>query len=269
MFAIDCHDHVYNRRIAPKAVQSVGEFYAVQMNCTGTSEELIKIAQSSNVKKFVINAVALSPKPVSRLNDFMAKEQAEHDEFTALGTLHPDMEGLDEEIERMISLGLHGVKLHPDSQSFDMDCPAAMKIYERLEGRLPLLIHCGDYRFDRSHPRRLVNILEAFPKLTVVAAHFGGWSIFDEAIPYMKDRNCYMDISSSMPFIGKEKVYDLISLYGADRLLFGSDFPMWHPVKEYEMFMQLPMSREKRQKILYKNAAEVFDIDITGFDEEE
>ena len=51
MFAIDCHDHVYNRRIAPKAVQSVGEFYAVQMNCTGTSEELIKIAQSSNVKK--------------------------------------------------------------------------------------------------------------------------------------------------------------------------------------------------------------------------
>ena len=150
-----------------------------------------------------------------------------------------------------------------------MDCKNAMKIYEMLEGRLPVLMHCGDHRFDRSHPSRLAKVLDTFPGLTVVAAHFGGWSIFDEAVPYVKDRKCYMDISSSMPFIGKEKVYDLISLYGADRLLFGSDFPMWHPVKEYEMFMQLPMSREKRQKILYKNAAEVFDIDITGFDEEE
>ncbi len=269
MFAIDCHDHVYNRRIAPKAVQSVGEFYSVQMNCTGTADELLKIAASSNVKKFVINAVALSPKPVERLNDFMAKEQNAHEEFTALGTLHPDMEDPAKEVERIISLGLHGIKLHPDSQSFDMDCPAAMKLYECIEGRLPLLIHCGDYRFDRSHPKRLVNILDAFPKLTVVAAHFGGWSIFDQAVPYLKDRSCYMDISSSMPFIGKEKVYDYIRLYGADRLLFGSDFPMWNPVKEYEMFMELPMSKENRQKILYKNAADVFDIDITGFDDQD
>ena len=46
-----------------------------------------------------------------------------------------------------------------------------------------------------------------------------------------------MDISSSMPFIGKDKVAEYIRLYGADRLLFGSDYPMWHPVKEYDMFI--------------------------------
>ena len=267
MFAIDCHDHVYNRRIAPKAVQSVGEFYSVIMNCSGTTDELLKIAESSQVKKFVINAVALSPKPVPKLNDFMAKEQSAHEEFTALGTLHPDMEGLDDEIERIIQLGLHGIKLHPDSQSFDMDSPAAMKIYERIEGRLPLLIHCGDYRFNRSHPRRLANILDAFPGLTVVAAHFGGWSVFEEAVPYLRSRNCYMDISSSMPFIGKDKVAEYIRLYGADRLLFGSDYPMWHPVREYESFMEIQLSDEERRKILYQNASKVFDIDISGFDE--
>ena len=110
MFAIDCHDHVYNRRIAPKAVQSVGEFYSVIMNCSGTTDELLKIAESSQVKKFVINAVALSPKPVPKLNDFMAKEQSAHEEFTALGTLHPDMEGLDDEIERIIKCYRSGQK---------------------------------------------------------------------------------------------------------------------------------------------------------------
>lgn len=266
MFAIDCHAHVYNRRIAPRAVQSVGEFYSVQMNCSGIADELIKMSERSPIKKFVINAVALSPKPVKKLNDFMAEECEKHKEFTGLGTVHPDMEDLDEEIERIISLGLHGIKLHPDSQSFDMDCHKAMKIYERIEGRLPLLIHCGDYRFDRSHPRRLANVLDAFPNLTVVAAHFGGWSIFDEAVPYIKDRNCYMDISSSFPFIGKEKVFEYIKLYGADRLMFGSDFPMWHPVKEYETFMELKLSEEERKKILWQNSAKVFDIDCSDFE---
>ena len=263
MIAIDCHDHVYNRRLAPRAVQSVGEFYGVTMNCSGVSDELIKISERSPVKKFVINAVALSPSPVSKLNDFIAKEVSAHpNEFTGLGTLHPDMDKPEDEIERIISMGLKGVKLHPDSQNFDMDCKNAMKIYEMLEGRLPILMHCGDHRFDRSHPSRLAKILDAFPKLTVVAAHFGGWSIFDEAIPYVKDRKCYMDISSSFPFIGKEKVHKLIGLYGAERLMFGSDFPMWDPVKEYQTFMELPLTTEQQELILYKNAAKVFDINI-------
>ncbi len=265
MFAIDCHDHVYNKRIASKAVESVGEFYSVQMNCTGTSDELINISKKSPVKKFVINSVALNSRTVKRLNNFMSEEQQNHNEFTALGTLHPDMENPEEEIGRIISLGLHGIKLHPDSQNFDMDCPAAMKLYECIEGRLPLLIHCGDFRFDRSHPRRLVKVLDAFPDLTVIAAHFGGWSIFEEAVPYMKNCNCYMDISSSFPFIGKEKVYDYIKLYGSERLLFGSDFPMWNPVSEYNTFMELKLSQEEQKNILYKNSADIFHIDISEF----
>ncbi|MBQ8134966.1 MAG: amidohydrolase family protein [Clostridia bacterium] len=261
MFAIDCHDHVYNKRIAPRAVQSVGEFYDVKMNCSGIADELIKISVNSPVKKFVINAVALSPKPVCKLNDFIAGECGKHSEFTGLGTLHPDMDGMEEELERIIALGLHGIKLHPDSQCFDMDCDKAMKMYEKIEGRLPILMHCGDYRSDRSHPKRLVNILNAFPDLTVVGAHFGGWSVFDEAVPYLKDRNCPLDISSSIPFIGIGKVSELIKLYGADRLMFGSDFPMWNPVKEYEAFMQIDMDDDEREKILWKNAARVFNID--------
>ncbi len=262
MFAIDCHDHVYNRRIAPLAVQSVGQFYGVDMNCTGVSDGLIKISQTSPIKKFVINAVALSPSPVKKLNDFIAKECAAHPEFTGLGTLHPDMNRPEDEIERIISLGLKGIKLHPDSQNFDMDCKNAMKIYEKLQGRLPVLMHCGDHRFDRSHPSRLAKILDTFPDLTVVAAHFGGWSIFDEAVPFVKDRKCYMDISSSFPFIGKEKVHKLICLYGAERLMFGSDFPMWDPVKEYRNFIELPLTTEQQELILWKNAAKVFNIEF-------
>ena len=53
-------------------------------------------------------------------------------------------------------------------------------------------------------------------------------------------------------------------MYGADRLLFGSDFPMWHPVREYEQFMQLPLTEEERDKILWQNACDIFSIPVPG-----
>ena len=261
MIAIDCHCHIYHPRMAAKAVESVGNFYEHDMSCSGTSQELVNIASQTKVRHFVINAVALNARAVRKLNDFIAGECKSHPEFTGLGTLHPDMENAAEEIERIISLGLAGIKLHPDSQQFDMDSDKAMKIYELIEGRLPVLIHCGDHRYDSSHPRRLANILDAFPKLTVVAGHLGGWSIFEEAVPYVKDRHCYMDISSTMPFIGTEKTLEYIKMYGADRIMFGSDYPMFSPVAEYDSFMSMPLSDEEREKILWKNAADVFGID--------
>ena len=262
MFVIDCHDHVYNKKLAARTVAGVGKFYDVQMNCSGLADELIEISQKSPIKRFIINSVAVSPKSVCKLNDFISGLCNEHEEFTGLGTLHPDMDNIDEEIDRIISLGLKGIKLHPDTQGFNADCENAFKIYEKIQGRLPLLIHAGDYRYDFSHPSRIANIVDTFPNLTVVAAHLGGWSIFEQAVPFMKDLKCYMDISSVMPFIPEEKVSELINLYGADRLMFGSDFPMWNPVKEYESFMKFDLTDEQREKILWRNAAKVFDIDI-------
>ena len=263
MLVIDCHDHIYKKRMAEKAVKAVGEFYEVEMSGGGTVEELVQLAQTSPIKRFVVNSVAVNPSQVRRLNDFVAGECEKHPELVGLGALHPDMENSEEEIERIISLGLKGVKLHPDTQQFDADCENAMKLYEQLEGRLPLLIHCGDHRYDHSHPGRIAKIIDAFPKLTIVAAHLGGWSIFDQAVPYMKDRNCYMDISSVMPFMTPQKAFEYIRLYGADRLLFGSDFPMWDPLRELESFLKFDLSDEEREKILWKNAAKVFGIDCT------
>ncbi len=264
MFVIDCHDHIYKKRMAEKAVKAVGEFYEVEMSGGGVAEELVEMARNSPIKRFVVNSVAVTPNQVKRLNDFVAVECSKHPELIGLGALHPDMENSEEEIERIISLGLKGVKLHPDTQHFDADSDNAMKLYEQLEGRLPLLIHCGDYRYDQSHPRRIARIIDTFPDLTLVAAHIGGWSIFEEAVPYMKDRSCYMDISSVMPFMPPEKAFSYIRLYGADRLLFGSDFPMWDPVRELESFQQFDLTDEEQQKILWQNAAHVFHIDCSG-----
>ena len=53
----------------------------------------------------------------------------------------------------------------------------------------------------------------------------------------------------------------LIDLYGADHVLFGTDFPMWNYETELEHFNKIDLSEEERMLILYKNAARLFGID--------
>ena len=257
MQVLDFHAHIYPETISEKAVHSVSEFYGIDVGQEGTPAALAEVGKQAGIDRFVVHSVAVTPKQVQSINNFIAEECEKHPEFFGFGTLHADMEDPRGEIERIEALGLRGIKIHPDTQQFNMDDPKMMAIYEMLEGRLPVLIHCGDYRYDYSHPRRLAKVLDQFPNLTVIGAHFGGWSIFDLAVEYLEQRRCYLDISSSMMFLGLRRTAELIRIYGADRILFGTDFPMWSPKTELEQVLQPGLSQEELERILYRNGMEI------------
>jgi predicted TIM-barrel fold metal-dependent hydrolase len=126
-----------------------------------------------------------------------------------------------------------------------------------------MLIHTGDSRYDNSNPNRMMPILEKYPKLTVIGAHFGGWSVWDDASRQLCDfSNLYVDCSSTFPFANQDLSLGemLIHRYGADRVMFGSDFPMWSPKDELETFMKLRLTDEERRMILSENAKRVYKI---------
>ena len=174
METIDFHTHIYPDHIAEKATQSVCEFYDLHSGLIGTSESLREEGRKAGIKKFVILPVAINPGHIRHINNFTASEVTAHKEFIGFGTLHAAMEDPLSEIGRIEKLGLKGIKLHPDTQRFPIDDIRMDPVYDALQGRLPVLIHCGDPRYDYSHPRRLRRVLERFPKLTVIAAHLGG-----------------------------------------------------------------------------------------------
>jgi predicted TIM-barrel fold metal-dependent hydrolase len=142
-------------------------------------------------------------------------------------------------------------------QKFHIDDERMMKIYALLEGNLPVLFHTGDYRYSYSHPARLVPVLDAFPRLTVIAAHFGGWSLFDLALEYFEKRRCYLDLSSSLPYLGRRRAEELIRIYGAERILFGSDYPIWDPGECLKEFLELKLSPAEQEQILSGTALEI------------
>ena len=260
---IDAHCHIYPDKIAEKAATATCEFYeGLGSTLDGTVSTLIKKAEIAGIERCIVQSVATTPKQVSSINNFIANTVKEgNGKFTGLGTLHPDSEDIELDVNEIISLGLKGVKLHPDIQKFKIDDYRMLKIYELCEGRLPILVHTGDHRYDFSNPNRMVPILEIYKNLTVIGAHFGGWSIWEEATEKLsKYKNFYVDCSSSLYAISPEKAKELIMAYGTNRVLFGTDYPMWEAEDEIERFMQIELTEEQREDIFYNNTARLFGI---------
>lgn len=259
---IDMHAHIFPAKICEKATKAVGDFYDSSMPYLGDPELLLKLGSEAGVTKYVVHSVATTAHQVRSINDFIAAQCQEHPEFYGFGALHPDCEDVQGEVERIISLGLKGIKLHPDFQRFLIDDDKALPIYEAAEGRLPIIFHTGDYRYEWSKPQRLARILDRFPKLECVAAHFGGWSEPDSAIETLLERRCWVDSSSTYGFLDDpDKVFMLLEKWGADRIMFGSDFPMWNPKDELAWLMRSGLSEEELEKILHKNAEKMLKIE--------
>ncbi len=254
MAVIDMHAHIYPDKIAERAVDAVGDFYLVGMYGQGTSDHLLSSQQRAPITHFVVHSVATKPSGVATINNFIAQQCQQHPEFIGFMAMHQDLENPEVEIERALNMGLRGMKLHPDTQKVDMDDPRLMNVYEIIAGRLPLIVHTGDYRTDFSHPRRLKNILHTFPNLVVDAAHFGGWSLPEIGYDLLHDENVFIDVSSSMMYLGNRRTKELVNLWGTERVMFGSDFPMWDPVHEYDTFTSLGFSDDRLEDMLWHNA---------------
>ena len=258
MQIIDFHTHIYPDAIAHKAAQSIRDFYNVgDGKLDGTVDLLLKCCQDAGITRCVVLPVALRPDRVSAINNFIVEEVHQFPQFTGFGTVHAAMDGLTDEAQRIIELGLRGIKMHPDTQGFPIDDPLLYPLYDMVQDKLPLLFHMGDCRYDFSHPARLRNVLDQFPKLQVIAAHYGGYSMYETAFEYLNDKDCFFDISSSIMFMENGVAEKYINKYGAERMLFGSDFPLWDPRNEVRTFLDLHLTLDQKEQIAYKNALHI------------
>ena len=260
---IDAHCHIYPDQIAERAMHAIDKFYEglPADPCVGTVETLKKKKKKQGLSKFVVHSVATSPSQVTRINEFLVQSREAADgAFIALGTLFPDSDKTDEDFEKIRELGLSGVKIHPDIQKFYVDSPWAMHVFEMCEDAgLPICVHTGDYRYDYSNPGRVEKVLRAFPKLKFIGAHFAGWSVWDEAVRTLADYpNLTVDTSSSFYWLTPEHARTLIRAYGAERVMFGSDYPMWSRRPELEYLRRLDLSSDEYENICWRTCLQLF-----------
>ena len=256
MHFIDIHTHIYPDMVAEKAAQSIRDFYKIGDTMNGTVQMLLDRGGQVGIEKFVALPVAIRADRVQSINNFIHQQTLEHDCFVGFGTVHADMQDIPGEVERIIGMGLRGIKIHPDCQKFDIDDPKLFPLYDSIQGRIPIILHMGDQRYSHSHPARLRHIMDEFPKLEVIAAHFGGYTVYETARQELQDTNCIMDVSSSLMFMEPGVAEKYINLYGAERLAFGTDYPLWDPAKEVQRFLDLKITPEQKEQIAWKTAKE-------------
>ena len=221
----------------------------------GTADKLIEDGSRVGISRYVVHSVATTAHQVRSINEFIKQEKETHPEFIGFITLHQDLteEEVKTEIDWAKENGFKGIKLHPDFQKFNIDDENAEKFYKLASNRLPILLHMGDDRYEYSKPYKLVKMAKKYPDTTFIAAHFGGYRCWDDAVLYKGLNNVYFDTCSSLPFITPQKAKEIIDMLGVDKFFFATDFPMWDAKNELERFNKIPLTDIEREMIFSAN----------------
>ena len=262
MQIIDIHTHIYPSKIAVKATDSVRDFYQLRgsADTDGTVDTLLRRGAMAGISRYVVLPVSNAPNRVRSINSFILEETQGHNNFIGFGTVHAAMQGIEQEVEWILNAGLKGIKMHPDSQRFPIDDLRLFPVYDAIQGKIPLMLHMGDQRYNYSHPVRLRRILDTFPNLQVIAAHFGGYMMFETAKELLYDTDCIFDISSAMMFMEPGEAERYINAYGAERMAYGTDYPLWDPVREVERFKSLKLTDAQFDQIAHKTAERILNL---------
>ena len=111
-------------------------------------------------------------------------------------------------------------------------------------------------------PDMLYSFITGFPDLPIVCAHWGGGLPFYALMPEVKQAmsNVFFDTAAS-PFLYTPQVYtQVIQLVGADKILFGSDYPLLAQSRLIKEIKSLDLPVETESLILSGNAQRLLGI---------
>ncbi len=260
---IDFHTHIFPDKIAPKAIKNLSEAGCTKPWYDGTQKGLLEYMNANGVDRAVVLNIATNPGQQRSVNDFAAALNVEP--LIGFGSVHPDAPDALDEIDRICDLGLKGIKLHPDYQQFYGDDKKMTSIYEKIAKKgLVLVFHSGVdiglYPPVYMTPQRLLNALKPLEGAAVVAAHFGGYMMWEKALQLLGGRDVYFDTAYAVGRIPPKIAKRVILEHGADKIVFGSDLPWSHAKEEAEMLKMLGLSQDQLDMIFFGNAKKILKI---------
>ena len=185
--------------------------------------------------------------------------------FADVDTRNAPDESVDAIRKAIVEYGLDGIKIHPNNTGVDLDSEYNQPIFAfAQEYRIPVAIHSyPNSESDRSAAYRIINILEQYPELTVIVSHMGAYQ-WEQLL----DTRAYVDISAILPdyvrTYGIEKTNKILRKFGADRLIFATDYPdsrILEPDDIYDSYFdilnQMDFTEEEAEIIAYNNISQI------------
>ena len=277
---IDFHTHVFPPDVKKKRSKYIDSdpcfalLYSSKDAKIATADELIASMDEAGVDISVILNIGWTTHELCvETNDYIMESISRYPQrlvgFCAVQPQSP--KAAVAEIERCAQAGIRGVgEMRPDMQLFDLGDELVMEpIVEVLrKHQLILLTHASE-PVGHDYPGKggitpdiLYPFIASFPDLTLVCAHWGGGLPFYALMPEVKKAisNVYFDTAAS-PFLYTPEVYNqVIQLVGADKILFGSDYPLVAQRRLLQEIAALDLAEETKNLILSGNALRLLGI---------
>lgn len=254
---IDIHTHVFHPKIADKVLAQLEDHYSISPVGSGVSEDLQTRLDSAGIEKAVVLTAATSPAQVVPANNWAIEIKKNTERFVPFGTIHPDFDKMESELNRLEENGIKGLKFHPDFQGFRMDDAALYNVMEMIGDRFICLFHVGDVLppdENPSCPRKLAALRKAFPKPPMIAAHMGGYRQWEYALEHLSGLDVFVDTSSVMDFVDDDLLKTMFDAFGTEHILFGSDYPLFDPAEEKKRLIERLQISEGEFDGIMKNA---------------
>lgn len=262
---IDFHTHIFPDPVAPKALESLiagalrVEGKPVTPHNDATLSGLCVSMAENHVEVSVVLPIATKPTQTPSINRFAQSVQSSS--VHSFYSLHPVQEDRERVLEQIAEMGGRGIKLHPEFQFADVDSPEMLSILKKAaELGLLVVLHAGqDIGMPppvHCTPRMLARAMDAAPGCRIVAAHLGGWRMWDQVEECLVGReDLWLDTAFVADYIPQEQYRRIIANHGAERILFGSDSPWESPAHTLEGLMALELNENDMQLITHDNAA--------------
>ncbi len=270
---IDFHTHIFPDAIAPRTIQALiggiakeqGEAYleGKTLHYTdATLQGLLASMEEQGVNRSVCLPIVTKLSQTESINRFA--EGIRNEKTLSFGSLHPMQEDWEQVLESLAERGFRGIKLHPQFQFCDMDAPESVRIIRKAE-QLGLLVmfHAGvDIGLPPpvyATPEKICHVLEYTEGSHLIAAHLGGWQMWDDVERYLVGTPVYLDTAFIKDHIAPGQAKRIIENHGAEKILFGSDSPWERPADTLAFLQSLGLSQEQLDCITHKNALQLLE----------
>lgn len=264
---IDSHVHFYPDHLYQKVMAKLCGNSGYRPPVDGSREDTLKKMKAAGVDRFVYLPVATSTRYQSA-NRYAQEIACE--EIISFGTMHPAAEHLEADVEEIAAMGLKGIKLHPQYQCTAVDDPRYVRIVRHAtKCGLAVVFHAG---YDGGLPppylappkafARLLDQVEDLPDLRLIAAHLGGFKMYDDVETTLVGRNVYFDTGFVAGGISDEQFRRIIENHGYQRILLGSDCPWQSPAEAVQGIRDLKLPPQWQRAIFAENILQLLGLEL-------
>jgi len=262
---VDIHTHAFPDEVAARAVERLEAICPITTVAEATVSSLLKSMDAAGVDVSVICAIATKPEQNEGILSWCRAIRC--DRIEPFPSLHPKTPEAGRWIERIAAEGFRGIKLHAMYQDFVVDDASMDEIYAAAEALgLVIEFHAGrDFGFpmddDRASPARLARVAGRFGRLKMICSHMGGWRMWEESEQHLVGKaDVCLETSFSLADLGADRAAGMIRRHGAERVLFGTDFPWARQDEDVERLWALPLEPAQIRQIAWSNAAKLLGL---------